>query len=238
MTGELPGPSVQTLDRGLRILHLLASEPDGLTVAELAARLDVHRAVVYRLLGTLTRHRLVTRGRDGRHTLAMGLVELARGVIPNWRAVAVPELQALAEDLGATATLHVASEDAVVALIVMEPRSTPIHVAYQPGVRHGIRDGAAGIAILAGRPASRDDSSAVADARKRGYAMSRGELSRGAVVIAAPVVVDAWADASVGAISFSEFDPTAVTRVTQAAQAIAASFPGTAHEHARTGRSA
>lgn len=223
---EVAGPSAQTLDRGLKLVHLLAAEPDGLTVTELAARLDVHRAIVYRLLGTLAQHRFVTRGSDGRHRLWTGLVEVARGVIPNWRAVAVPELQALADDLAATATLHVASEDAVVALLVVEPRSTPIYVAYQPGLRHPIAESASGTAILAGRPAVAGEPTVVTEARRQGHATSRGELSPGAIVAAAPIVVEGWADASVGAVSFGEFDASAVSRVIQAARTIASSFPG------------
>ena len=219
------GPSVQTLDRGLKLLHLLAAEPDGLTVSELAARLDVHRAIVYRLLGTLGQHRFVTRAPDGRHTLGIGLVEVARGVIPDWRRVAVPELQALADEVAATATLHVASEDVVVALLVVEPRSTPIHVAYQPGLRHPIAGSASGRAILAGRPPEADEPREVVAARRLGYAVSRGELSAGAAVVAAPVVVDGWADASVGAVSFEELDERRARRVVAAASAIAAAFP-------------
>ncbi|MCD6638863.1 MAG: helix-turn-helix domain-containing protein, partial [Nocardioides sp.] len=37
----------QTLDRGLRVLAVLAECSEGLTVTELATRLDVNRTVVY-----------------------------------------------------------------------------------------------------------------------------------------------------------------------------------------------
>lgn len=218
-------PSVQTLDRGLKLLHLLAAEPDGLTVSEIAASLDVHRAIVYRLLATLAQHRLVIRGDDGRHRLWTGLVELARAVIPQWRAVAVPELTALAEELGATATLSVASEDAAVSLLVMEPRTSTMHVAYRPGTRHPLVRGASGKAILAGRPPQRGESAEIAEARRRGYAVSRGEIEPGALGVAAPIVVDDWADASVGIVSLTELDEKAAARVVEAARRIAAAFP-------------
>lgn len=225
MTATGAGPSVQTLDRGLRLLQLLAAAPAGLTAGELAGRLDVHRAIVYRLLGTLAQHRLVVRGTDGRHRLWTGLVELARGVVPNWRTVAVPELQALARDLAATATLTVAAEDSAVALLVVEPPNTPIHAAYQPGLRHPLTRGASGKAILAGRPAAPREARAITDARRRGYAVTRGELQPGAVGIAAPVIVDGWADASVGAVSFTDFTAAACTRVVEAAARVAGAFP-------------
>ena len=225
-TQQGAGPSVQTLDRGLRVLRLLAAAPGGLTVSELADRLTVHRAIVYRLLGTLSDHRLVVRGPDGRHRLWTGLVELARGVTPNWRTLALPELQALAEDLAATATLTVAAEDSAVALLVVEPPNAAMHVAYRPGLRHPLVRGASGKAILAGRPAVPNEPADVAVARRRGFAVTRGEIQPGAVGIAAPVVVDGWADASVGAVSFTDFGAAARSRVVRAAARIAAAVPG------------
>jgi DNA-binding IclR family transcriptional regulator len=220
------------LDRGLRLLRLLAAEPRGMTVSELAARLEVHRAIVYRLLGTLAAHRFVARGTDGHHRLSIGLVELARSVDTDWRALAHGELQSLAEDAGATATLSVADEGAAVALLVVEPRTTALHVAYRPGLRHPLTRGASGKAILAGRPPQHGESADVARARRVGYAVTRGDLQPGAVGIAAPVVVDGWADASVGLVSFTEFDEAATRLVVDAAAAIAAAFPAPVAEGA------
>ncbi|MEV1145124.1 helix-turn-helix domain-containing protein, partial [Micromonospora sp. NPDC049799] len=50
------GETAQTLDRGLRLLHLVADAPGGLTVTEAANRLGIGRAAVYRLVGPLTGH--------------------------------------------------------------------------------------------------------------------------------------------------------------------------------------
>lgn len=225
MAKPVDGPSVQTLDRGLKLLHLLAQNPDGLTVSELASRLDVHRAIVYRLLATLAQHRLVIRGEDGRHRLWTGLVELARGVIPRWQSVAVPELTALAEDLAATSVLTVASEDHAVALIVIEPTNTQIHIAYRPGLRHPLVKGAPGKAILAGRPKQAGEPAEIAQVRRRGYATSRGEIQTGASSVAAPIVVDAWADASVAVVALTDFPSAAGKRVVEAATRIASAFP-------------
>ena len=66
-----PGETSQTLDRGLRVLELLADSPAGRTVADLAAELDVGRAVVYRLVATLEEHRLASRDADGRVRLQL-----------------------------------------------------------------------------------------------------------------------------------------------------------------------
>lgn len=58
--------TLQTLDRGLAALSLLAEAPAGLKPAELADRLGVHKAIAYRLLATLEAHSLIRRLPDGR----------------------------------------------------------------------------------------------------------------------------------------------------------------------------
>jgi len=68
MTGE----TSQTLDRGIRVLRELAETPSGLSVTELAGRLQVNRTVMYRLLATLEQHALVRRDADGRARLGLG----------------------------------------------------------------------------------------------------------------------------------------------------------------------
>ncbi len=67
-----------TLERGLRVLRVLAEHPDGLSVSALAAEMETHRAGIYRLLGPLVDQRLVVRDADGRHTLGVGLIELGQ----------------------------------------------------------------------------------------------------------------------------------------------------------------
>ena len=216
-----PAGTVQTLDRGLRLLELLADAPDGLPVTQLASALGVHRAIVYRLLATLAAHRLVHRGEDGRFRLGTGLVRLARGVAPRLQAAAVPELGRLAEEVGATATLTVADGDEAVALAVVEPRHTLVHVAYRPGLRHPLAVGAPGRAILLGRPPAPSDPPRLARARRRGWEMSRGEIQPGASGLAAPVP---GADASVGVVSLVDLDEEVAARVVAAAGAIGAAL--------------
>ena len=42
----------QTLDRGIRALEMVAAAPGGMTVQEVADRLEVHRTIAHRLLAT------------------------------------------------------------------------------------------------------------------------------------------------------------------------------------------
>jgi DNA-binding IclR family transcriptional regulator len=83
----------QTLDRGLRVLKLLADTDHGLTVTELASRLGVNRTVVYRLLATLEQHSLVRRDLGGRARVGLGVLGLAHQVHPLLREAALPALR-------------------------------------------------------------------------------------------------------------------------------------------------
>ncbi|MFZ1995849.1 MAG: helix-turn-helix domain-containing protein, partial [Solirubrobacteraceae bacterium] len=141
-----------TLERGLRVLRVLSDHPEGMTVSELADALSTHRAGIYRLLGAHLSERLLRRSGD-RYYLGAGLVELASRVQPRLQEVAGPLLQALADDLTATAALTVRDgEDAAVVLDVRSPRLADMHITYRPGLRHPVAIAASGIAILAGGP--------------------------------------------------------------------------------------
>ncbi|QMU75349.1 helix-turn-helix domain-containing protein [Streptacidiphilus sp. PB12-B1b] len=141
----------QTLDRGVRVLKLLADSERGLTVTELAARLEVNRTVVYRLLATLEQHGLVRRDLGGRVRVGLGVLRLANRVHPLLREAALPALRGLAEDLGATAHLTLVDGADALVVAVAEPSWTDFHVAYRTGLRHQLDDNAAGRAILAAR---------------------------------------------------------------------------------------
>ena len=114
----------QTLDRGLRVLKVLAESPDGLTITELSGRLQVNRTVVYRLISTLEQHALVRRDARSRLFVGLGVLHLASAVQPLLRDLAMPVLRSLAESLGSTAHLTVADGDEALALAVVEPTAS------------------------------------------------------------------------------------------------------------------
>ncbi|GAB3149117.1 helix-turn-helix domain-containing protein [Micromonospora sonneratiae] len=188
------GETAQTLDRGLRLLHLVADASGGLTVTEAAARLGVGRAVVYRLVGALTEHGMLRRDSAGRLRLGVGVLHLARRAQPLLAEGALPALRRLAEQAGATAHLTVVEGGEGVALAVVEPSWTAFHVAYRTGSRHPLDRGAAGQAILAGRAGQ---SQPVA---------TSGELQPGAYGVAAPVLGVPGLEASVGVVALAPLD--------------------------------
>jgi DNA-binding IclR family transcriptional regulator len=201
--GGGPGSSgraetAQTLDRGLRLLHLVADAPAGLTISEAAGKLQVGRAVIYRLASTLASHALLRRDPGGRLRLGAGVLHLARRAQPLLAGAALPPLRRLAEQVGATAHLTVAEGDEAVAVAVVEPSWTQFHVAYRTGSRHPLDRGAAGRAILAGRRGS------------TGYVSTAGELQPGAYGVAAPVLGIAGLEASVGVVALAPLDTDTV----------------------------
>ena len=105
MTTACRRPASQTLSRGIRILEILADAREPLSIDELARRLDVHRSVAYRLLRTLEDHGLVTRDAAGRIQLGARMAALAAGVAHDLQAEALPELTAVANELGMTCFL-------------------------------------------------------------------------------------------------------------------------------------
>ncbi|GAA2616198.1 IclR family transcriptional regulator [Streptomyces axinellae] len=207
----------QTLDRGLRVLKLLADTDHGLTVTELSSKLGVNRTVVYRLLATLEQHALVRRDLGGRARVGLGVLRLGRQVHPLVREAALPALRALAEDVGATAHLTLVDGTEALAVAVVEPSWTDYHVAYRTGFRHPLDRGAAGRAILAGRGQGPDRQE-----HGPGFILTHGELEAGASGAAAPVLGVGGIEGSVGVVMLSESVPERVGhRVMRAANEVA-----------------
>ncbi|TWP35727.1 IclR family transcriptional regulator [Leekyejoonella antrihumi] len=212
----------QTLDRGLAVLELLADAPTGLTYTQLAAELGVGRPVVYRLVASLSAKDFVSRRSDGRLTLGMGLTRLASSVLPLLRDAAVPLLRGLADEAGATAHLTVAEGEEALAIAVVEPRWTDLHVSYRVGSRHALHAGAAGRAILAGRRTTAEGTGV-----STAYVSTDGELQAGAHGLAAPVLGIPGLEASVGVVCLGAFDDAAVApKVVACATALAGRLAG------------
>lgn len=196
----MPAETSQTLDRGLRVLELLAAHSRGMSITELAAALEVNRTVIYRLVTTLERHALARRDAGGRVELGLAVLNLSRSVQPMLRDLAAGILRRLAEELGATAHLTVADGGEALAIAVVEPSWTDYHVGYRVGARHALDVGAAGKAILLGR-------AIVANAAEGAELVAtEGELQAGALGLAAPILGLPGVEASVGVVALGNLD--------------------------------
>ena len=118
-----------------------------------------------------------TRDAAGRIQLGARMAALAAGVAHDLQAEALPELTAVANELGTTCFLVVLDHDECVTLVSVEPRHAVASVAQRPGTRHPVTVGAPGKAILsvlppASWPAEVSETlrTEVADAAARGLA--------------------------------------------------------------------
>lgn len=178
----------QTLARGLRALRAVAQSPTGLSIAELAEHLGVHRSIAYRILAALSDARLIARGPDGRFRGSVGLIHLADGGLTALRVAVQPALMALADEVGATVSFFVREGDDAVALAVFESAQQGFRMGFQVGDRHPLDRGAAGLAIRTLEPARADDPERVAEARDKGYAHTFGEVEPNLHGLAAPLL--------------------------------------------------
>jgi DNA-binding IclR family transcriptional regulator len=181
--------TLQTLDRGIEVLLLLAGKPNGMQSIEVAEALGLKRAVAYRILGTLARHGLVRRLEDGRMMLGGTALQLGARVTDIVRGAALPVLENLADVTSATSYLTTAEAGQCVVFLAVGPREPVVSIHYRVGIRHPLERGAAGIAILANRAPLADDGPDILLARRQGYIVTRGQLHRGAVGVASPVIL-------------------------------------------------
>jgi DNA-binding IclR family transcriptional regulator len=221
--------TLQTLDRGLAALLLIGRTPHGLKVAELASQLELNRTVTYRIVGTLKDHGMLHRLEDGRFVLGATAYMLGGRVSDSVELLARPVLEELAELTSATAFLSMAQGDECVVMMTAQPRNTAINIHYSVGARHPLSRGAAGIAILAARPAKPDDCDDVIYARAQGYSFTRGQLHKGAVGLSSKIALptDGFAgfEFSLGVVALEELDADkAAVAVIAASENLAASL--------------
>lgn len=215
--------TLQTLDRGLRALDIVSQRPEGISVAELAAELGVHRAICYRIVATLEAHSLVSRTDAGRLRLGVGAAVLSSRFEPQFLHGARPVLAELADRTRATAFIAAAEGDECVVLMVAEPTDTVLRVGYRVGSRHPLNLGASGVAILAMRPPGSREPESVRQARQDGYSVTTGELERGAVGVSAGIRTEGHPlERSVGVVAIEGLDTDkAAGAVLDAAQRLA-----------------
>jgi DNA-binding IclR family transcriptional regulator len=185
----------QTLSRGIRMLEILSEEPAPLSIGDISVRMGVHRSIAYRILRTLEDHGLVARDAAGGIVLGTGLATLARGVARDLQTAALPELTALANELGTTAFLVVLDRGDCTTLTSVEPRHSRAAVVQRPGTRHALNVGAPGLAIQsilddvqwAAVSPDQPRRPEVASVRELGFAVSQHEVLPGVTAVAVPL---------------------------------------------------
>jgi DNA-binding IclR family transcriptional regulator len=147
-----PGRPVGSVARALALLDALAEGPAG--VNALARRIGVNPSSASRTLATLEQGGFVEREPGGPYRLGLHLVALADSVLARLdvRELARPQLRALVEQTGETATLSVPGADEAVTVDFVPGASSVVSMARlgRPSVGHAT---AAGKVLLAQRGA-------------------------------------------------------------------------------------
>jgi IclR family acetate operon transcriptional repressor len=155
-TGQPSRERVAAAQRSLAILDVLA-ENGALGTNEIARRTGANASTVSRQLGTLVEAQLVERVPDtGRYRLGVRIVQLANSVLARLdvRTVARPHLEALANDVGETATLSIpADPDAVTVDFAVADRYVQGAARLgRPSIAHATAAGKVMLAFTGRRP--------------------------------------------------------------------------------------
>ncbi len=203
------GSSVQSVDRALHILEILAANGE-YGVTDIANELEIHKSTASRLMSALQARGLVEQLSDrGRYRLGMGLVRLAGTVTSSHSAVSGsrPVTRALANEVGETVNIAVLDGNVVLyvdqvtgpSMMTMRSwlgQSVPPHVTATGKVLTAWLDPESRIAARPNSweklaPNSIDTPDALeielAKVRELGYAVANEEMESDFVAIAAPI---------------------------------------------------
>lgn len=113
---------VQSVERSLDIIEVLATEPEGLGVSRLAEVTGLHKSTVHRLLATLLERGYVAKQQDGSYRLGLKLIEAASCFLNGLelQTEARPYISQITRELGLTAHLGILEGDKVVYIEKMD----------------------------------------------------------------------------------------------------------------------
>jgi DNA-binding IclR family transcriptional regulator len=204
-TGRPATRRVAAVERASAVIDALA-EGGELGTNELARRTDLHPSTVSRLLSTLADSGLVEHvPESGRYRLGLRLIDLGNAVLArlDLREVARPQLRALVDDTGETATLSAPGEPDAITVDFVQSASSVQSVARlgRPSVAHATATGKVALAfgdvelppgrLQAFTPRTIVDRATLAAeverVRGQGWAQALGEREEDLNALAAPV---------------------------------------------------
>ncbi len=206
---------MQTVERAMHVLSVMAAEKKPLGVTEIARHLDFPKSAVHRTLGTLVTTGFVEKDDESsRYYLGPRAIDLGLAAIgnPDMRVAAVPIMEQLTTETRETTTLSVlVGTHRIYVLQVEAPRT--VRMTVKLGVRFPLYAGASGKAILSVLPDARRAAylseveldpltpdtitscdrleHEIAQIRELGYAVSFGERDPWAAAVAAPLTTAA-----------------------------------------------
>ncbi len=209
----MPAAPTRTLVRGIRIIETLSEHHEGMRLTDLADAVDLDKATVTRLLGTLESVGYVAKDDGGPiFRLTAKILHLAEGVAAQLdiRYLARPHLRRLCAEVGEIVHLGVLEGEHIVYIEKLEPPDQKFRLVTAVGQTMPINSTALGKAIVSRMtPPDRDRlvqglkweqrtpntitspkafKAAVESALRSGYAVDDEENLEGAMCVAAAVV--------------------------------------------------
>jgi len=203
---------LQSLDRAVQVLELLADGEGPLGLADVCERMNLHKSTAHRALMVLERTGLIERTPENRFRLGLKLYELGSRAVEqiDLRARVHPWFRRLSAQVGETVHLGVLQKTSVVYLDKVEPNNRRVWLDSRIGASNPVYCTAMGKAILAFLPPP--EAAAIiarirfvrytprtlctAEAlqrsldrvRRRGYAIDDEEVECGVRCIGAPIL--------------------------------------------------
>lgn len=109
--------TVQTLDRTLDIIELLATSPQGMGVTEIGAKLELHKSTVHRLLNALAQRGYIEKDpKSGLYKIGLKFIEISSHHLHRLelKTEAAPIMRRLAESTGLVTHLAILDDTDVV----------------------------------------------------------------------------------------------------------------------------
>jgi len=206
---DIGGSGVQTVDRALRILKLLADAGGSMRLADLETATGLPLPTVHRLVGALVHNGYVGRDSARRYVLGPGLIRLGEIAARAVGSYAIPHLTTLVADIGETANMALLEGDEVV-YVAQVPSGHSMRMFTEVGRRVPVHCTGVGKALLAQmtdeevlklldrtgmqaqtpRTITEPDAmlSELSEVREQGWAMDSGEQELGVRCIAVPVL--------------------------------------------------
>lgn len=114
---------IQVLDRAAQILNCFSFEKSELSVSEITARTNLHKATVHRILSALEHNNFVRQNPEtGKYHLGIKLFEFGQQAVArlDMREIAKPHLQALSSETAETVHLAILDDNQVLYLEKVE----------------------------------------------------------------------------------------------------------------------
>ncbi|NJM33816.1 MAG: helix-turn-helix domain-containing protein [Rhodomicrobium sp.] len=205
-----PASSVQAIDRALGVLAVIA-ESDGLTLTELSQRAGLVPSTAHRILASLQAHKFVFNDEErGLWLIGVGAFEIGTAFLRNRRLAGIGRIvmHDLMEETGETVNLGIEDSGEVVFISQVESHGA-LRAFFRAGSRAPIHASGVGKMLLAEMPEARVRDilyrrglakftertlvapaslfQALAEIRRRGWAVDDEERNLGMRCVAAPI---------------------------------------------------